>query len=607
MKGFNKIRCLCRNAVLLVAAMFLLGQLSALTPDCPPAGSGAAGVAAWSAANCSSSDDCSCEGAVITCNGNFTIELLSVDRAGTLVTFKYQICKIGGQADLSHFTVGLGQINCLGEGKTLADLVVLCEFDGVPQECRLETDPTTQVFGMKIDTPEGGGDGCHTYSFTLDESALAPGFRIGTGCVTAATKAGNQDITRSDRATPGYACICGPVCEEACPEDLECTMGAAEIAGVLTGTVSGGEGPYTCEATVTGAGWSVLSCDVDEDGNILVTYSVEQPADCVGAFSVTVTDANGCRTICETDVACVSGCASDPLAVLCGEGSTEFCATPSGGVAPYSWNWSGPGEFSGDTECVTVSTPGIYTVTVTDGNGFSTTCCFVLGTVSIQGPDDICTFLCADYTAHVDFGDGVDTSGLTFTWSADGAGSIEGSNSGSSVSVCAGDTTGAIALSVQVSGSVSFNCGEDLRELSVDTTCDRVLTVETCGCTPGFWKNHPGNWVGYSPNQTIGSVFNAACAAPYAGSTLMQALNFGGGSGINGAKQILLRAAVAALLNAAHPNVGYGCLGNDPNAVIAFVNTALCSGVRGTILQAATFLDNCNNAQDCPLDDHEGH
>ena len=28
------------------------------------------------------------------------------------------------------------------------------------------------------------------------------------------------------------------------------------------------------------------------------------------------------------------------------------------------------------------------------------------------------------------------------------------------------------------------------------------------GCTPGFWKNHPEAWVGYDPNQTIGSVFS---------------------------------------------------------------------------------------------------
>jgi hypothetical protein len=37
--------------------------------------------------------------------------------------------------------------------------------------------------------------------------------------------------------------------------------------------------------------------------------------------------------------------------------------------------------------------------------------------------------------------------------------------------------------------------------------------------------------------------------------TLMEALNFGGGKGVEGAAKILFRAAVAAILNATHPNL----------------------------------------------------
>jgi hypothetical protein len=604
-----KIRCLCRHAILAVIATFFVGQLYA-QPPCPDQGSGAAGVAAWSAANCPSSNDCNnCGGVVTTCNGDFTIELLSVDRDGSLVTFNYEVCKLSGH-DLSHFNIGLGQINCLGEGQAIEDLVVECKFDGVPQTCRVGLDPTTRLISMKIDTPSGGGDGCHIYSFTLDESALAPGFKIGTGCVTAATKAGNQDITRGDRESPGYACVCGPVCEEDC--EISCEIAAPEVAGVLTGTVTGGTAPYSCTATVAGTGWSVDACDVDADGNILVTYSVEQPADCDGVFTVTVTDANGCETVCEQTVRCVSSCEVSPGAMVVCEGDEDgatFCVSPVGGVGPFTYSWTGPDDFAADTDCITVSTPGVYTVTITDGNGFtSPPCCAVLGTVSIEGPDDLCTFLSGEYCANVNFGEGVDASGLTYSWSVSGSGSIDGASDGQCVSVTADGSPGSILISVAVSGSVSFTCGENATEAFVEeTTCDRLITVETCGCTPGFWKNHAADWgpTGYSPNQTVGSVFTGA--SPYAGSTLMQALRFLGGRGVDGAKQILLRAAVAALLNASHPNVGYGCLGNDPNAVIAFVNTALATGNRTAILTAATFLDNCNNAQDCPLDDHEGH
>jgi hypothetical protein len=79
--------------------------------------------------------------------------------------------------------------------------------------------------------------------------------------------------------------------------------------------------------------------------------------------------------------------------------------------------------------------------------------------------------------------------------------------------------------------------------------------------------------------------------------TLVQALNFKGGSGAQGAAQILLRAAVAALLNSAHPDVDYP---RTTAEVIADVNAALASGNRSTMLALATELDDDNNLG-CPL------
>jgi hypothetical protein len=121
------------------------------------------------------------------------------------------------------------------------------------------------------------------------------------------------------------------------------------------------------------------------------------------------------------------------------------------------------------------------------------------------------------------------------------------------------------------------------------------------GCTPGYWKNHTGltpPWVdswaatAYSPGQTVGSVFNPGASSPYNDNTLLEALNFGGGPGVNGGKQILLRAAVAALLNAAHPDVNYPMTEAE---VIAAVDAALASNDRNTMLALATQLDEQNN------------
>jgi hypothetical protein len=67
-------------------------------------------------------------------------------------------------------------------------------------------------------------------------------------------------------------------------------------------------------------------------------------------------------------------------------------------------------------------------------------------------------------------------------------------------------------------------------------------------------------------------------------------LSFKGGSTVNGAAQILLRAAVAGLLNSV--KVGYPL---TTAQVISQVNTALASCDRATILALASTIDGFNN------------
>lgn len=117
------------------------------------------------------------------------------------------------------------------------------------------------------------------------------------------------------------------------------------------------------------------------------------------------------------------------------------------------------------------------------------------------------------------------------------------------------------------------------------------------GCGPGFWKNHTDAWTptGFSPAQTVGSVFSAAAAFPsLAGPTLLETLQGGGGGGALGGAKILLRAAVAALLDASHPNVNYP---RTIVGVVADVNAALASHDRGTMLTLAAELDADNNLE----------
>jgi hypothetical protein len=89
------------------------------------------------------------------------------------------------------------------------------------------------------------------------------------------------------------------------------------------------------------------------------------------------------------------------------------------------------------------------------------------------------------------------------------------------------------------------------------------------GCTPGFWRQsqHYAYWVApYTPTTAFSTVF----ANAFPGQTLEQVVQNGGG-GLNA----LGRHTVAALLNAASPEVDYGM---TPAEVVAAFNAAFASG-----------------------------
>jgi hypothetical protein len=130
------------------------------------------------------------------------------------------------------------------------------------------------------------------------------------------------------------------------------------------------------------------------------------------------------------------------------------------------------------------------------------------------------------------------------------------------------------------------------------------------GCTPGYWKNHPESWQEASraaPNTPLTYDHPSTAFPPFAptfdldgdgdADTFLDALNYKGGSGLAGAERILLRAAVAAWLNAAHEGLGYPLRRAE---FVAEVNAAIASGDRQTMLELAARLDRLNNLA-CPL------
>ena len=116
------------------------------------------------------------------------------------------------------------------------------------------------------------------------------------------------------------------------------------------------------------------------------------------------------------------------------------------------------------------------------------------------------------------------------------------------------------------------------------------------GCTPGFWKNNEDPWgpTGYSPSDSFEAVFGTA-PDPFSGSpSLLDVLNLGGG-GVNA----LSRHAVAALLNASHPAIGYPL---TPSVVIAKYQEALATG--GFLIEVKKDLFEDFNESGCPIDAH---
>jgi choice-of-anchor A domain-containing protein len=133
----------------------------------------------------------------------------------------------------------------------------------------------------------------------------------------------------------------------------------------------------------------------------------------------------------------------------------------------------------------------------------------------------------------------------------------------------------------------------------------------TEGCTPGYWRQdqHSDSWTSpYDPTDLVRSTFNVT---PFLSGgeldlngdgeddTLLDALEYNqSGTGVTGAAMRLLRAAVAALLNAASPDVDYPL---STGEVISQVNAALASGSASTIEALKDELDDYNNLG-CPLD-----
>jgi hypothetical protein len=193
--------------------------------------------------------------------------------------------------------------------------------------------------------------------------------------------------------------------------------------GSATATASGGVGPYTFA-------WSY---GFTQSG--VSTSNATGLA--AGGYNVTVTDANGCTTVTAFEIADPTGVTLVVTTITnetCDESNNGTATvTASGGVAPYTFMWSGGTVVTtSPNSTASALAAGTYLVTATDANG-----CSAIQTIVITQP----TNLVAQIIGHIDEGcpgrnDGAATvtatggiTNYTYNWSG-GAAPTSATNTG---------------------------------------------------------------------------------------------------------------------------------------------------------------------------------
>ncbi|MCI5091412.1 SprB repeat-containing protein, partial [Phaeodactylibacter sp.] len=293
--------------------------------------------------------------------------------------------------------------NILTPGQSVTNSQLLYVYAGTPG-CFDETSLlVTIVPGIEI-TPLSDQSACASYTFpaingnNLTTSAAyftgpngtGTGYAPGEVVTTAGTFYIYDDNTIcSDEVSFELTITDEPVLS--CAEDTPAS-GLGNADGIGSVAITGGAAPFLIEWSGPASG-NLSTSDV----NVLIDNLPQ------GAYSVTITDDNGCSATCTFTITapdCALNFDFDVQGATCPNASDGAVAlTVTGGDGNYTYSWSNMTMASSITGVL----PGAYTVTVTDGTGCQAEGEVVVDTLNLApqlsvmpAMDTICESSCVD-------------------------------------------------------------------------------------------------------------------------------------------------------------------------------------------------------------------
>ncbi len=275
-----------------------------------------------------------------------------------------------------------------------------------------------------------------------------------------------------------------------------------ECTGEITVAPTGGVAPYTLN-------WS--------DGQTGLTAT----GICAGPITLTITDATGCDydttfTITEgTEITTISSFSNNTSCGVCNGSAT---VNVSGGLAPYTYDWS-PDPLAGEgTNNATGLCPGVTIVEITDANGCMITESFAISDVMeedvvVLGTDASCFGIC-DGSAEAIFT--CMTAPCTVEWFNAITGLTTGITTTTITDLCPGDyfvevvnDGGCITtVPVTIGSPTEIFANEIITELTCSGGSDASITVSpTGGSGTGYtfsWSPIPPNGDGTNEALDIG-------------------------------------------------------------------------------------------------------